>query len=81
MDSLDHTVIPAVMAVMDFLGIGSMDLAGTERSCNSPAYSAEVGVGWAAFLMVDVLFAPHIFPAWFVLQISVALIWEKHAYG
>ena len=81
MYSLHHAEIAAVMAVMDFLGIGAMDLAGAECACHSPAYFAKVWVGRTTIFMIDILFAPHIFPAGFVLSLFVVLRREKHADG
>jgi hypothetical protein len=57
MCGLHLAVVPAFMAVMDFLGISTLDLSGAECACNCPAYPAEMWIGRTAFIMVYILFA------------------------
>ena len=57
MCGLHLAVVPAFMAVMDFLGIGTLDLSGAESACNCPAYPAEMWIGRATLIMVYILFA------------------------
>ena len=79
MCGLHLAVVSAFMAVMDFLGIGAHDLSGAESPCNCPAYPAEMRIGRTTLVMVYVLLALHVFPAWFAMCFFAVLIGEKHA--
>lgn len=67
------------MAVVDLLGIGSLDLAGALCACHCPAYPAKMRIGRTAFNMVNILVAAHVFPAWLALHFLIVLVTEKHA--